>query len=345
MPVIETSAYRAPRLLRDGHLSTLLPSVARRVRGVTYVRERLDLPDGDFVDLDWSYAKVGSFQWAVGKKETPISCQLPTGNCPLVILTHGYLGNSTRPYMLGAAKAFNAAGYDALAWSHRGLSGELNRLPKLTTHGSTEELAAIVPHALAKGYTRLALVGFSKGGNMTLKYAGELGPNLPPEVQAVVAISVPADMVGSVGAFRGSFYERHFSRKMQRFIAFRQPLFSPGDFPDVARLRSLDDLTTHYVAPIMGFSGHRAYYEQTSSLPVLHHIRVPTLILNAQNDPVLSESCSPRDLARNSDFLFLETPTFGGHCGFYEKSPDDLYWMDRRAVEFVVSSGSKQFYL
>jgi len=333
MPVIETSAYRAPRLLRGGHLSTLLPSVARRVRGVTYVRERLDLPDGDFVDLDWSKCGAGIGNEGFEKFHNP---QPPIRN--LVILTHGYLGNSTRPYMLGAAKAFNAAGYDALAWSHRGLSGELNRLPKLTTHGSTEELAAIVPHSLAKGYTRLVLLGFSKGGNMTLKYAGELGANLPPEVQSVMAISVPADMVGSVGAFRGSFYERHFSRKMQKFIAFRQPLFSPTDFPDVARLRSLDDLTTHYVAPIMGFSGHRAYYEQTSSLPVLNNIRVPTLILNAQNDPVLSESCSPRDLARNSDFLFLETPTFGGHCGFYEKSSDDLYWMDRRAVEFVVSS-------
>ncbi len=334
MPVVETSTYRAPRLLRDGHLSTLLPSVARRVRGVAYVRERLELPDGDFIDLDWSGRSAEGVGRSQNSKTTPSALR----TTPLVILTHGYLGNSTRPYMLGAAKAFNAAGYDALAWSHRGLSGELNRLPKITTHGSTEELAALVAHARARGYTRIALVGFSKGGNMTLKYAGELGPNLPPEVRVVVAISVPADMVGSVGAFRGSFYERHFLRKMQKFIVFRQPLFAPTDFRDVARLRSLDDLTTHYVAPIMGFSNHREYYEQSSSLPVLDNIRVPTLILNAQNDPVLSESCSPRALARQSDLLFVETPEHGGHCGFYEKSPNDLYWMDRRAVEFVVRS-------
>ncbi|MCY7349079.1 MAG: alpha/beta fold hydrolase [Cytophagaceae bacterium] len=325
MPIIEKSAYRAPLWMRHGHFSTLIPSSFRRVRGVEYVRERLDLPDGDFVDLDWSFSGVS------GKDKTPHSPLLDTHS--LTILTHGYLGNSTRPYILGAAKAFNRAGWDVLAWNMRGLSGEMNRLEKVTTHGSSDDLEAVVSHALSKGYEHVALVGFSKGGNITLKYAGEQGEALPSAIKSVVAISVPCDLMGSVEAFRG-FYEWYFVRKLKAFTTLRRHLIPADVFEEIAPYQSLDEFTTRYFGPLHGYRDARDYYQRCSSLPVLDRIRVPTLILNAQNDPVLSQSCSPRDVASRSEMVFLETPRYGGHCGFYEANPDGLYWMDRRAVEF-----------
>lgn len=344
MPILEHSAYVAPRFLRNAHVSTVFASAYRRVTGVSYTRERLELPDGDFLDLDWVVRGVGNSQLAaggvpLGRNDSSETCQLPAANCQLVILTHGYLGSTTRQYMRGAAKAFNAAGYDVLAWNHRGLGGEANRTERVTTHGSTDDLGAVVSHAQARGYADIALVGFSKGGNLTLKYLGELGESAPKAIRAAVAISVPTDLDGSWAACRGTFYEWYFTKKLRAFMTARRAVIPPERFREFARFRTLDDYTTEYIAPLFGWKDYRDYCDQCSALPYVSNIRVPSLILNAKNDPVLSESCSPAELARQSDFVFLETPTHGGHCGFYEKSTDELYWMDRRAVAFVVGSG------
>lgn len=335
MPILESSAYVAPRYLRNAHLSTVFASTYRRVSGVAYTRERLELPDGDFLDLDWALGEfsMADFRWRIGSDG-----RLQSKIRPLAILTHGYLGSTTRQYMLGAAKAFKAAGYDVLAWNHRGLGGEANRTERVTTHGSTDDLGAVVNHALALGYADVALVGFSKGGNMTLKYLGELGEAVPAAIRSAVAISVPTDLDGSWSACRGTFYEWYFTRKLRDFMAARRTVIPPERFREFARFRTLDDYTTEYIAPLFGWKDYRDYCDQCSALPYLSQIRVPSLLLNAKNDPVLSESCSPAELARQSDFVFLETPTHGGHCGFYEKSADNLYWMDRRAVAFVAGN-------
>ena len=334
MPILETSAYVAPRFMRNAHFSTVFASAYRRVTGVSYTRERLELPDGDFLDLDWSQGAGGEGQGA----NAGVNLLLAPRPQPLAILTHGYLGSTTRQYMRGAAKAFNAAGYDVLAWNHRGLSGEANRTERVTTHGSTDDLGAVVNHALARGYTHVVLVGFSKGGNLTLKYLGELGEKAPAAIRSAVAISVPTDLDGSWAACRGTFYEWYFTKKLRDFMTARQTVIPPERFREFSRFRTLDDYTTEYIAPLFGWKDYRDYCEQCSALPYLRNVRVPSLLLNAQNDPVLSESCSPAELARQSDFVFLETPTHGGHCGFYEKSTDELYWMDRRAVAFVADN-------
>lgn len=322
MPLLTHSSYQAPKWFKNPHLSTVYPSAFRRVHGVTYSRERLELTDGDFIDLDWSLSLNGAND----------NLLITNAKRPLVILSPGYLGNSTRQYVLGGVKAFNEAGYDILAWNHRGLGGTCNRLEKITTHGSTDELQEITAHALSKGYRSLVLVGYSKGGNQILKYAGELGSALPESIKAMVAISTPTDMVGSMAACRGTFYEWYFMRKLRKFMAERQHLIPQKQYAAFAKYRTLDDFTNAYVSPLLGW---KDYAESTSALPFVGNIQVPTLMINAQNDPILSESCSPREIARKSDFLWLETPLTGGHCGFYEKTTDGLCWADRRSVEFV----------
>jgi uncharacterized protein len=327
MPIIK-STYCPSSIWRNPHVSTIYPSAFRKVHGVNYTREKLELSDGDFLDLDWSFAKV----------ETTITNHksLITNN-KLAILSHGFLGNSTRPYLLGGVKAFNSDNYDVLAWNHRGLGGESNRFEKITTHGSSGDLEEVINHVLSKNqYAEIILVGYSKGGNISMKYAGEKSKNIPSEIKKIVAISSPTDLQGSVDVMgKDGFYTNRFKTKLLKFLLNRTELIDNQMIKYFPRFKYLDDFTDNYIAPLSGFKDARDYYDKCAAIHVVDKIRVPTFILNAKNDPVLSESCALLDLAKKSDFIFSEMPNHGGHCGFYMPNSDGLYWGDRRMMEFV----------
>ena len=318
MPIIK-SAYCPLHIWRNPHVSTIYPSAFRKVEGINYTRERLELSDGDFLDLDWS--------------------KTAENNPKLAIFTHGFLGNSTRPYLLGGVKAFNSINYDALAWNHRGLGGENNRLERITTHGSSGDLEAVIHYILTQNqYTEIILVGYSKGGNISMKYAGEKGKNIPSEIKKIIAISSPTDLQGSVDVMgKKGFYTERFKTKLLKFLLNRSELIDSQILKDFPKFKYLDDFTDNYIAPLHGFKNGRDYYEQCAAMPVVDKIQVPTFILNAKNDPVLSESCAMLDLAKKSDYIFSELPNHGGHCGFYQPNSDGLYWGDKRIIEFVVN--------
>ena len=320
MPILQSS-YRPSRIWQNPHVSTIYPSAFRKVNGVNYTRERLELSDGDFLDLDWSFATV----------EAPIT------NNRLAIFTHGFLGNSTRPYLLGGVKAFNLANYDALAWNHRGLGGENNRFEKITTHGSSGDLEEIINYVLSKKqYTEIILVGYSKGGNISMKYAGEKSEDIPTEIKKVIAISSPTDLQGSVDVMgKKGFYTERFKTKLLKFLSNRSELINSQILKDISKMKYLDDITDNYIAPLHGFKDGRDYYEQCAAISLVDKIKVPTLILNAKNDPVLSESCAMLDVAKHSNYIFSELPNHGGHCGFYQPNSDGIYWVDKRMIEFV----------
>ncbi len=332
MPILN-STYQPSGLWRNPHFSTIYPSVFRKIKGIDYTRERLELSDGDFLDLDWNFSENIAFNnAAILKVETLIK-----QTNKLAIFTHGFLGNSTRPYLLGGVKAFNLAGYDALAWNHRGLGGESNRLEKITIHGSSDDLEAVINYALTKNqYAEIVLIGYSKGGNISLKYAGEKGENIPSEIKNIVAISTPTDLQGSVDVMgKDGFYTNRFHKKLSKFLQERKQLIDSEVFKDLKKIKYLEDFSDNYIAPLHGFKDGKDYYDSCSAIHVVDKIRIPTLILNAQNDPVLSESCAVKEVAKKSDYVFSEVPLYGGHCGFYESSADGLYWVDKRAVEFV----------
>jgi predicted alpha/beta-fold hydrolase len=211
---------------------------------------------------------------------------------------------------LGGVKAFNLAGYDALAWNHRGLGGENNRFERITTHGSSDELEEVINYALSKNqYTEIILVGYSKGGNISLKYAGERGLNIPKEIKKVIAISSPTDLQGSVDEMgREGFYTKRFHKKLAGFLKNRKQLIGNETFKDLSKFKYLDQFTDHYIAPLHGFKDAKDYYNSCSALHVVDKIQIPTLILNAENDPVLSFSCGVQDIANKSDFVFSEIP-------------------------------------
>lgn len=321
MPILQSS-YLPSRIWQNPHVSTIYPSAFRKVNGVNYTRERLELSDGDFLDLDWSKSSAN--------------------NHKLAIFTHGFLGNSTRPYLLGGVKAFNLANYDALAWNHRGLGGENNRFEKITTHGSSNDLEEIINYVLSKKqYTEIILVGYSKGGNISMKYAGQKAENIPSEIKKIIAISSPTDLQGSVDVMgKNGFYTERFKTKLIKFLLNRSELIDNDILKDFSKFKHLDDFTDNYIAPLHGFKNGRDYYEQCAAMQLVDKIRVPTLILNAKNDPVLSESCAMLDVAKHSDYIFSEVPNHGGHCGFFQPNSDGIYWGDKRIVEFVVGNVS-----
>jgi predicted alpha/beta-fold hydrolase len=324
MPLITQSHYQPPFYLFNGHLQTIVPSLWRTVPDVAYQRERLELPDGDFLNLAWSC----------------LPPMRPTNS--LVIASHGLEGDADRPYIRGMVRALNRAGFDALAWNYRSCGGEMNRLLRSYHLGDTADLDLVLRHALATGrYRRVYLVGFSAGGNVTLKYLGENAGRVPAEVQRAAVFSVPTDLRASsihIARPQNQVYLRRFLKTLRQKIRAKAELMPDKvDVAGIDDLRDFPQFDNRYTAPMHGFESADAYYAHASSGQYLAGIRVPTLVVNAQNDPFLPPSCFPREVATASDYVFLETPPEGGHVGFPEGSPDGEYYSERRAVEFLTA--------
>lgn len=321
MPIIHHSSYCPPLFLRNGHLQTIYPNFFRHVDGVTYGHERLETPDGDFLDLDRS---------AVGANRA-------------ALLAHGLEGNSTRTYMLGMVRALNRRGWDAVAWNFRGCSGEPNRKLRFYHSGDTPDLHTVVSHVLRDAhYEHIALIGFSLGGNVILKYLGEKGRDLSPRIAAAITFSVPCDLAGSsrqMARFENRIYMKRFMKLLHEKIRAKMEAF-PGAIDDQGyrQISTFQEFDDRYTAPLHGFRSAQDYWTLASSKPVLPRIAVPTLLVNALDDPFLSPSCYPREEADRNPHFFLETPATGGHVGFVSINRKDEYWSETRAVEFLEKS-------
>jgi len=319
MPLISSSYTNPPFYLFTGHLETIVPSMFRKIEG-KYERERLELTDGDFLDLDWMRGK--------GDK--------------LVIITHGLEGNSERHYSKGTAHYFYQRGWDALAWNCRGCSGEINCLPRFYHHGATEDIAAVIDHVIQKKYSQIALVGFSMGGSMTLKYLGERKDKVAPEIKSAAVFSVPCDLGASARELdkpEKKFYLNRFLKKLEKKIRAKSILFpeliSTEGFEKIKTFREFDN---RYTAPLHGFANADDFYTKASSGQYIASIELPTLIVNALNDPFLPDECYPYDVAKTHNHVHLETPQRGGHVGFSLAGKAES-WMEMRAFEFINAQG------
>ncbi|MFH6603276.1 YheT family hydrolase [Maribacter algicola] len=315
MPKIP-SDYNPPFLFKNGHFSTIYNGLWRKIHDFEQKRERIDLQDDDFLDLDWSFSKTP-------KKK-------------VVILLHGLEGHGQRPYITGAAKAFNASGYDACAVNFRGCSGETNRLFRSYHSGATEDLDAVIKHLLAnKEYDKIYLKGFSLGGNMAMKYLGE-GREISKALKGVVGISVPCDLHSSLKELlklKNAPYSQRFRKHLLEKLKLKLPLFpnqiSMADIKNIKTLKDFDDI---YTSRAHGFKNALDYYKKCSCLQFLPNIKIPSLIINAQNDSFFGPECYPYKEAGENPNLFLETPKHGGHVGFYGKG--NVTYSEKRAINF-----------
>lgn len=324
MPLIEKSSYRAPWYLPGGHLQTIWPALFRRVPPVVQRSERLELADGDFVDLEWS----------------------TQGSSRLAILCHGLEANAQTEYIQGMAGALIRRGWDVLAWNFRGCSHEPNRLLRIYHSGATEDLHAVVNHALANhSATAVDLIGFSLGGNLTLKYLGERPAELSPRLHRAVAFSVPCDLACSSRqlALRSNWlYMERFLRAMRAKIREKHQRFPDQlDLTGLSRIRTFREFDDRFTAPIHGFRDAADYWARNSCRPFLPEIRIPTLLVNAQNDPFLGPDCYPRDAAVASNVFHFEAPATGGHLGFPSGCHSRESWVETRAVQFLQASLSQ----
>lgn len=316
MPLIESSSYEPPLFLSNPHLQTVYPALFRQTWGVHYRRERIDTPDHDFLDLDWSF---------VGSKR-------------LAILSHGLEGHSRHSYMLGMVKALNKHGISALSWNLRGCSGELNRKEHFYHMGISGDLETVVDH-VKNHFDEIYLIGFSLGGNLTLKYLGQYGSDVSPKVKSAVTFSVPIDLKAcshQVTARQNWIYFRKFMWTIEQKISAKSKQFKlPITLKQLKKVASFKDLDDWFTAPLFGFENAEALWADASSLLYLDNIRVPTLLVTAADDPLLPAGCYPSEIAQKSQYLYFEKPEHGGHVGFASFNLQGEYWSERRAIEFL----------
>ncbi|MBT3358043.1 MAG: alpha/beta fold hydrolase [Rhodospirillales bacterium] len=330
MPIISSSDYASPFFLRSGHVQTLFPVLFRKVAATRPRTERIETPDGDFLDLDWHSCNEQQRAHRLAPR--------------LAIISHGLEGHSQRKYVLGMVAALNRRGWDVLAWNMRGCGGAENRLLASYHSGFTEDLRHVLSHALNR-YTdiEVALVGFSIGGNQILKYLGENPGFVPPQVTRAVTISAPCDLTATARVMRRAqnrIYTEYLLRSLRRKVWNKSERFrNELDVSGLDAISTFDEFDERYTAPMHGFAGSAEYYRLASCKPFLPAVRVPSLILSAADDPLLAPECFPRAEATANPSLFLETPPHGGHVGFVTFSDGGEYYAERRTCAFLDGPG------
>ena len=318
----ETSltTYRAPSWLPGGHLQTIYAYFLPGPSFLRFRRERWESPDGDFIDLDWlDQTSVGS---------------------ELVVLFHGLEGCSRSHYAMSLMNELQRNGWLGVVAHSRGCSGEVNRLSRGYHAGDSAEIDWILRRLKKENpKSRLYVVGISMGGNDLLKWLGEEGGRALDVVDRAVAVSAPVDLQIAAKqldcGLSKRLYTRDFLRTMrkkvlQKMVAHRLPLDAKS-VRAAATFREFDNL---YTAPIHGFRDAEDYWMCSSSRPWLPHIKAPTLLINARNDPFFpSEALPTREEV--SDAVSLEYPESGGHVGFVSgRFPGHLAWLLTRILKF-----------
>ena len=336
-------AYTPPPGLGNGHIQTIFPSFFRKEVALKQQCIRITTPDNDFLDLDISVDIAEQKKRSACAPGNGDGRKFPAAHEPasdrVVIISHGLEGNSRRKYMKGMARVFNEAGCDAIAWNQPGCSGEAAKNPRIYHMGETRDLQCVIDYALKIGYTSIGLVGFSMGGNQILRFAGKAGREINPAIKGLAVFSVPCDLPGSVRVLNrraNRMYMFYFMRTLHPKIRDMH-----RRFPDLFNIEGLGKMFTfpefdaRFTAPLNGFASSEDYYAEASSLPLLGKLAVPSLLVNAADDPFLSADCYPYAAAEKNPQLFFKSPVSGGHVGFVTFNAQNRYWSEQTAYEFL----------
>jgi len=313
----EAQPYRAPAWLPGGQAQTIYPLLIKPPLPI-YRRERWDTPDSDFIDVDWVDAPPPA---------------------PLLVLFHGLEGSSASHYAVALMAAAQTAGWSGAVVHFRGCSGEPNRLPRAYHSGDSAEIDWVLRRLRARfPQQHLCAAGVSLGGNALLKWLGEQELAAGAVVDAAAAISAPLDLAACGHHLDRGFnriYTRHFLGTLKRDAVAKLARF-PGLFDGtrMARAQNLYEFDDVVTAPLHGFRDADDYWRRASAKPWLRGIRVPTLLLNALNDPFLPAQALPRTVEL-ADAVCQETPRDGGHVGFVSgRWPGRLDWLPQRLLAF-----------
>lgn len=311
--------YIAPGWLPGGHLQTIYATAFISVPAVTYRRERVELPDGDFLDFDWVDGDV---------------------QAPVIVLFHGLEGSSSSGYARSLMHMVQARGWNGVVAHFRGTSGEDNRLPRAYYAGDSEEIKRILRHVKKSRHSSQILfaVGVSLGGNALLKWLGETGEEAHKFVRAAAAVSAPVDLAAAGNALDMGFNQSVYTARFLHTLKAKA-LRKAAQYPDLLDVEAIRAATTFrefdtlVTARLHGFVDADDYWLKVSSKPWLKFIRVPTLVLNAKNDPFLPADALPGE-DEVSGSVILEQPKTGGHVAFPSGPfPGNVRWLPQRLFQ------------
>lgn len=312
MPVIEVKNYRPNLFLRNGHFNTIYTALYRKLENPKYHRQRLDTPDGDFLDID---CLIQNYDKAC-------------------FLLHGLEGSSDSQYIKSISQLLHANGWDVYALNWRGCSGEANL--KLTSYhsGFTDDLDFILER-YAGGYKQVQIIGYSLGANVLLKYLGEDPAHVPSNVARAIAVSTPCHLSDGAKELKKKsnwFYTQNFLKTLKAKMIIKEQQF-PGqvDLSHLKKIKEVWDFDEYYTGPMNGFKGAEDYYSKAMSLQFLPTIDRETHIITALDDPFLADSSSPFAEAKNSKYVHFYPSAYGGHVGFYTQKNET--WIDQIIME------------
>jgi predicted alpha/beta-fold hydrolase len=318
------SAFEPRRWLHGGHVQTFASFLLKR-------RFNLPAPEERLIEVAPGIQVLCHCHWQPDRAR-PLT----------VIVVHGLEGSSDSQYMMGVAEKALSSGMNVVRYNQRNCGGTDALAPVLYHSGLSNDVAVVARELIERDrISRLALAGFSMGGNLVLKLAGEWGTQGPPQFRAVAACCPAMDLAASADALHdlaNRIYELYFLFNLRRRMIQKARLF-PGHF-DVGRMRgmrSLRDFDHQITAYYCGFSGADDYYSRAAAANVIEHIAVPALILHAANDPFIRITPETRrKIAANPNINFVETED-GGHCSFVGRrnGDDDGYWAENQIVNFL----------
>lgn len=321
--MFQPEPFRAAWWLPGAHAQTIAGRVLRPLDLVPLERERVDTPDGDFVDLDFAPEPAAA---ARGR--------------PIALVLHGLEGSARRGYAFITYRELARVGIRAIGLNFRSCSGEPNRLPRFYHSGDTDDLRHVAAFLRARFPDRpIGAIGYSLGGNALLKYLGEEGEG--SAIAAAVAVSVPYDLDAGERHLAqdpvSRVYVRHFLKSLRAKAAAKEAALRDScDYDAIRRARSFRDFDDVATAPLHGFESAADYYARSSSMHFIARIRVPTLLVHALDDPFLPPSALPRDAVRANPRLETAWTPRGGHVGFIggtPRRPD--FWAERQAARYL----------
>lgn len=315
MPILDEDTYRPRWIFKHRHINTIFPYLFRKSNTPKYNRLRCELDDGDFVDID----------------------TILNGNQRAIFLFHGLEGSTESQYIKSNAALFAERGFDVYAMNHRSCSGEPNRMPTSYHSGFTSDIHHVM-HTYGASYDGISAIGFSLGGNAILKYIGDEILPLPNNLNAVAAVSAPIDLLGcsvSISSPENRIYDKNFLKTLLQKMKAKEKDF-PQAFKDIPwnKIKRLKDFDEYITGPINGFGNAEGYYTQCSAKQFLHSINIPTLLLQALDDPFLSKESYPYDMAKKLNNIHFLPTKYGGHLGFTTFGTD-YYWNEEKIYSFL----------
>ena len=293
----------------------MYPTLFRKQPTPEYKRQQVLTPDDDFLDIDTLFQNRSR----------------------LAILCHGLEGCSTSQYMMATATLLQEKGWDVACINYRSCSGRLNKQVRMYHSGATDDLHTVIEH-YKENYEELALVGFSLGGNLVLKYSGDKKYTVDSKIQRVVAVSVPVDlMAGCINICRISnfIYQKNFMKSLTAKVRQKNEQHPDAfDLGLLKKIKTLFDFDDYFTGPIHGFQDAEDYYTRCSSKQFLGGIDRSTLIINALDDPFLPEECYPYEEVNENPNLAMLTPAHGGHVGFVIRG-QRYFWIEQTIEAFL----------